>query len=235
MELLQSIAGEIFDWFKFFRGPDWILPVLGAVAAATYLGYKIRQMRQEMADDFVKVIGNFRSELSKLLVSAEASLGNSAKKAGDSLAKRVADASKAVSTEELEAKKKAAKDAEAAIRKLSASDNAQENLADDRESEINWAEIAAGWSEVWQWIKDLRLEAIDHEKGRAKGYLKQLDLRSPNEVILKLYNYGWFGDHASDLALEMAAIYMQHRGRARASTKAVKRFRELFRDWNSMS
>ncbi|MGE0698257.1 MAG: hypothetical protein AB7O57_04105 [Hyphomicrobiaceae bacterium] len=234
METLKAIFLEATAWFKFFKGPEWFLPLVAAVLAAAYLGRKIKSMKMEMEADFIKLVGTFRSEISKLLVTAEESLKTSARQAGDALSKRAGEVATSVTQTKLDEKVKSADEAQLAAVKVSEAESVEESSNDSREAEINWAEISAGWAEVWEWIKELRIEAIQDEKGRAKGHLRELDLRSPRDVIIKLYNYGWFNDRASNLALEMAAIYMQHRGRARANLKAVKRFRKLFREWNSL-
>ncbi|MEQ1697755.1 MAG: hypothetical protein ABL901_18135 [Hyphomicrobiaceae bacterium] len=74
----------------------------------------------------------------------------------------------------------------------------------------NWGEMSSMRGDVWTYIKELLAEAIEGEKGRAKGHLRNLPLTSPYEVIIKLFDYGWFGDKESDYALEMAELYMRH-------------------------
>ncbi len=52
--------------------------------------------------------------------------------------------------------------------------------------------------------------------------------------MVKLFNYGWFEDEASDLAIEMAEIYLQNRTRKQANKRTIARFRVLFDKWNSL-
>jgi hypothetical protein len=276
VEVLQQFGEQIHYWFKYFKGPDWILPVLGAVAAAAYLSYKLRKMRQEMADDFEKdikrilgdlrtklaaeigrlgpevssdvrkkldvemagfragtkadiheAVGSFRNEINKLTVSASDSLISSARKA-----RGMVEASPQAQDQKQQRASEAAHSADVLVTSEVANAGT-EGEVDLSAQEKNWGEISAGWSDVWEWTKKLRVEAIEGSTGRAKGHLRTLNMSSPVEVIVKLFNYGWFGDEASDLAIEMAEIYLSHRGRAKAGSEATKRFRKLLKRWNA--
>ena len=230
METLHLIISTIYDWFKYFRGPEWLLPIIAAAIAGMYLSRKLNSLREKMRkdfeEDFTKLIGAFRSDIHKAVTGANKSLLDGAKRA-----RQVVEATQSQQQKKLDFATKAARNAEAASSNLDTGNKEREDL--DPEV-INWGEVSAGWVDVWDWIKSLRDEAIEVSKGRAKGHLRELDLRSPVDVILKLYNYGYFEDRASDLALEMAAIYLKHRGRGRVNRNTLKQFRELQQQWNSI-
>ena len=111
--------------------------------------------------------------------------------------------------------------------------DADDMAVDDQD--VAWGEIDGMWKDVWDSIKFLRKHAIDHESGRRLSELRKLDLRSQNNVIVTLYNYGWFEDRPSDIALEMLAIYLRHRSAsATITTGELRECRKLYEEWNKL-
>ncbi len=81
MQPFQDLFVQAVSWFKFFKAPDWIIPIAGAIAASTYFSWKLKKMKAELIDDLNEALGSFRIELRKLTQGARDSLIDGAKKA----------------------------------------------------------------------------------------------------------------------------------------------------------
>jgi hypothetical protein len=249
MDQLMGVFEQFYAWLGYFKKIDVIVPFLAAFFAGLYVKHQFKKASNILREDLEGVtnslkgelkrtsdetkedlkraldetLGAFRAELRKATQSAKDSLSSTARKANSDI---------------VSAEKKAEKEkfANSALQNSeeAATSGSKDELSKDDDAQA-WGEISTMWSDVWSWIKDFLDEAIEGEKGRKKEGLQTLDLRSHNDVIVTLFNYGWFGDEASDLALEMSGLYLRHRSRKlKVTRRTLNRFRTLYEQWNSM-
>ena len=201
-----------------------------SVGAGVYVKHKFKQATEQIKSDLGQAIGSFRVELRKLTTSATDTLDASARRVRAEIVSADQQAQKARRAEQAQHRS-----AEAVQNAQQASNDEPDDDFVAGEEDVAWGELSAMWTDVWNWIKDLRDDAVNGETGRKLTELRKLDLRSPTDVIVKLYNYGWFEDRASDLALDMAATYLRHRSRAVPVTRPeLREFRKMYEEWNTL-
>ncbi|MEQ1697754.1 MAG: hypothetical protein ABL901_18130 [Hyphomicrobiaceae bacterium] len=81
MTALWNIGIIFADWFKYFKGIDFIVPLAAAVIASLFLKHQITKSTEQMKRDLNEAVGGFRVEVRKLTQGAGDALKASAKSA----------------------------------------------------------------------------------------------------------------------------------------------------------
>ena len=105
--------------------------------------------------------------------------------------------------------------------------------SEQAEYEKNWGELQEMWTDVWSWTRETLDYAKEHDRrGVVLGRLRNVALTSPVDVIVMLFNYGWYGDKSSDLALDMADMFNRHRTKILpVDGSAIRLFRKHYNAW----